>query len=104
MFEKLEVEARKIDGVDTQENLEKLQPIIEEIDAHISEILGIEKEFVENLRTIVKSLAERRVSRTMRARPEVIKGEEKEPKIRPPKKSKRKRENDPSVPLDRFIS
>lgn len=103
LFEKLETETRKIGGADTQENLDLLQSIVEEIDTYISEILGLTKEFVEKIQTIAKGLAERRVSRTMRARPESIKGEE-EPKIRPPKKPKRIKENDPSVPLDRFIN
>lgn len=100
-FTKLESEARKTTGVDTQKNLEKIQPVVEEINAHIAEILGLKKDFVEYLRSLVKVLSERRISRIAEARPETIKGEE-EPRIRPPKKPKRAKKEDTSIPLDRF--
>ncbi|MDI6905515.1 MAG: hypothetical protein QMD13_08560 [Candidatus Bathyarchaeia archaeon] len=42
--------------------------------------MGFQKEFVENLRAVVRILAERRIFRIMRARSEAIKSEE-EPRI-----------------------
>jgi len=102
LFAKLENEARKTTGVDTQENLEKIQPIVDEINAHVAEVLGLKKDFVEYLRSLVRILTERRISRIAEARPETIKGEE-EPRIRPPKKPKRAKKEDTSIPLDRFI-
>jgi hypothetical protein len=85
LFTKLEDKTRKIGGADTQEKLEKLQSIIDEIDASVAKMLGLGNELAENLRTVTKILAERRISRTRRARPEAVKGEE-EPMIKPPRK------------------
>jgi len=102
LFKKLEIEARKTTGVDTQENLEIIRPIVDAINASVVEVLGLEKDFIEYLRSLVKILAERRISRIMEAKPEAIKGEE-EPRIRPPKKLKRAKREDTSIPLDRFI-
>jgi len=102
LFKKLEVETRKLRGADTPENLEIIQPIVDEINGSVAEVFSLEREFVEYLRSLVKILAERRISRIIEARPEAIKGEE-EPRIRPPKKPKRTKKEDTSMPLDRFI-
>lgn len=102
IFGRLELEARRIGGADTQEYLETLQPIISEIDKCCANILGLENEFAENLRKIVEVLSERRISRTAQAAPETVKGEE-EPRIRPPKKAERISTKDPSAPLDKFM-
>jgi len=102
LFKKLEIEARKTTGVDTLENLEITQTIVDEINAHVAKLLGLDKDFIQYLRSLVKILAERRISRITEARPEAIKGEE-EPRIRPPKKPKRTKKEDMSIPLDRFI-
>lgn len=102
-FLRLESETRKIGGADTQENLEKLQAIIENIDAIVAKALGLDKRFATDLRRLTRVLSERRVSRTIEARPEAIKGEE-APVIEPPKKPKRVKKEDTSVALDRFIS
>ncbi|MBS7632538.1 hypothetical protein KEJ15_02800 [Candidatus Bathyarchaeota archaeon] len=79
-----------------------IQPVVNEIDASIAKILGLERNFVEYLQTLVKVLAERRISRTVEARPETVKGEE-EPRIRPPKKLERTHQKDESIPLDKFM-
>jgi len=102
LFERLEAEARMLGRADTRENLEKLQPIVDEIDASVVEVLRLEKDLVEYLRSLVRTLTERRISRIMEAKPEAIKGEE-EPRIRPPEKARRTKKEDTSIPLDRFI-
>jgi len=101
-FLRLESVTRKIGGADTQENLKKLQVIIENIDTIVDQALGLEKGFAAGLRRVTQVLSERRVSRTTEARPEAIKGEEVSI-IKPPKKPKRAKKEDPSVALDRFI-
>ncbi|MBS7612455.1 N-6 DNA methylase [Candidatus Bathyarchaeota archaeon] len=103
LFKELESEARKTKGVDTQENLEYIQKIVDEINSSIACFLGLEKKFVENLRMIVKIMAERRIARTLEAKPEAVKGEE-EPRIRPPKKPEKGSSKEPAVPLDKFLT
>ncbi|MEM0488710.1 MAG: TaqI-like C-terminal specificity domain-containing protein [Candidatus Bathyarchaeia archaeon] len=103
LFKELELEARKTKGVDTQENLKHVQKIVDKIDNSIAYILGLEEKFVEHLRIIVKIMAERRIARTLEAKPEAVKGEE-EPRIRPPKKLERERSKEPTVPLDKFLT
>ncbi|MEM3578431.1 MAG: N-6 DNA methylase [Candidatus Bathyarchaeia archaeon] len=103
LFKELELEARKTKGVDTQENLEYVQKIIDKIDNSIARVLGLEEKFVEHLRIIVKIMAERRIARTLEAKPEAVKGEE-EPRIRPPKKLEKEPSKEPTVPLDKFLT
>ncbi|MEM4713146.1 MAG: N-6 DNA methylase [Candidatus Bathyarchaeia archaeon] len=103
LFKELELETRKTKGVDTQENLEYVQKIIDKIDSSIARVLGLEEKFVEHLRIIVKIMAERRIARTLEAKPEAVKGEE-EPRIRPPKKLEKEPSKEPTVPLDKFLT
>ena len=102
LFEKLEAETRKIGGADTQENLQKLEPMVDEIDYAVAGLLKLDKKMVEDIQFIVKKLAERRVARTQRARPENIKGEE-APKMRPPEKKKKIKKEETSTPLTNWI-
>lgn len=103
LFNKLEIETRQIGGADTRENLEKLQPLVDEIDRRIVGILGLKRELLEKIRKVVGILSERRISRTEKARPETVKGEG-EPKIRPPKKKQRRKfKEEPSMPLTKWI-
>lgn len=88
LFAKLEAETRQIGEAETQESLERLQLIIDNIDKKIAEILGLKAVLVERMKEIVKFFFERRVSRTEKASPESVKGEE-EPRITPPKKMKK---------------
>jgi hypothetical protein len=74
-----------------------------QIDDGIARILGLEGKNVEHLRKIVQIMAERRVARTLEAKPEAVKGEE-EPRIRPPKKSEKEPSKEPTVPLDKFLA
>jgi hypothetical protein len=102
LYEKLEAEARKTEGVDTQENFEFIQEIIDEIDDSIARILRLEEKIIEHLRKIVKIMAERRISRTLEAKPEAVKGEE-EPRIRPPKRIEKAAEKRLDAQLDMFL-
>lgn len=103
LFKKLEVETRQIGGADTQENLEKLQPLVDEIDMRIADILKLKRELLEKIRKIVRILSERRISRIKKARPETVKGEE-EPRIKPPEMKERKiKKEEPSTPLTKWM-
>jgi hypothetical protein len=55
-------EARKVGGVSTREQLEKLKPKIHEIDQAIGEILGLKDEDIKNMQLQVDLMVERRVS------------------------------------------
>lgn len=48
-------------------------------------------------------MAERRIARTLEAKPEAVKGEE-EPRIRPPKKLEKEPSKEPTIPLDKFLT
>lgn len=91
LFRKIESEARRIGGADTQESLVKLQTLIDELDLRIGDVLKLDKKMVEKIKKIARILYERRISRIGRPMPETVRGEA-EPKIRPPKKTKKKEE------------
>lgn len=93
LFNKLEAETRQIGEAETRDSIEKLQHIIDEIDARIMGILGIDLALVERMKAITKFFFERRLARIEDARPESIKGEE-EPRIAPPKKMKKQQKTD----------
>jgi type I restriction-modification system DNA methylase subunit len=102
MFDELETETRQIGEAETQESLERLQPIIDDIDKKIAEILGLKEALVDRMREIVRFFFERRVSRTEKASPESVKGEE-EPRITPPKKMKKQQKAMADKQLTRWI-
>ena len=102
LYERLESKAREVGGVNTQENLEKINPIINDIDTQISSIIGLEQTYLDGIRRVAKILYERRVSRAEKPIPESIKGEE-EPKITPPKKRKKRKEEELHKPLTRWM-
>lgn len=102
IFVELENKTREIGGADTKEHLEKLQPIFEKINAKVMDTLGLERELLEKTKKIRRILSDRRISRTERARPESVKGEE-EPKIKPPKKRKAKKVEEVHRPLTRWM-
>jgi type I restriction-modification system DNA methylase subunit len=62
LFDKLEREARKIGGVSSKKELEKLKPQIYEIDRAVAAILDIKDEDVKALEAQVDLMVERRVS------------------------------------------
>lgn len=102
LFGKLEAVTRQIGEAETQASLERLQPIIDEIDKKIAEILGLKAVLVERMREIVKFFLERRVARTEKASPESVKGEE-EPRITPPRKMKKQQMGIADKQLTRWI-
>jgi hypothetical protein len=102
LFNKLEAETRLIGEAETQESLARLQPILDEIDMKIAEILGLKAALLEKIKEIVRFFFERRVSRTEKASPESVKGEE-EPRITPPKKMKKKEKGMADKQLTRWI-
>jgi len=102
LFSRLEAETRRIGGADTQENLSELQPILDEIDMRLAEILRLKKDLVERTKKIVEWLSDRRISRIEKAAPESIKGEE-EPKITPLKNRKKRKEEELHKPLTRWM-
>lgn len=92
LFDKLENEARRLGGADSRENAEALfDSVIKEIDYAIAEILGVSKMKVEELRTMIKLMMERRLARAGEARREAIKGSEEEKLLRSPKRRKGRR-------------
>lgn len=104
LFDRLEQESRRLGGAVTQEDLEKLQPLIDKIDERIATVLGLKKKVVRNLRSIVEVLIERRISRASMARPEAVRGEE-IPTIKPPKKTGSKtRKRVPGKRLEMFFT
>lgn len=90
LFGKLEAEARIIGETETQDSLERLQPIIDEIDMKIAGILELKPATLDRIKEIVKFFLERRISRIEKASPKSVRGEE-EPRIAPPKKMKKRK-------------
>jgi type I restriction-modification system DNA methylase subunit len=102
LFDKLEIETRKIGGADSINGLEQLQTVFAEIDTAISEALAYKKEIVNKIDAMVQILFKRRVSRTEKASPESIGGEE-EPRISPPRKMKKQQKAMADKQLTRWI-
>jgi len=84
------------------ESLARLQPILDEIDMKIAEILGLKVALLEKTKEIVRFFFERRVSRTEKASPESVRGEE-ESKIAPPRKMKKQQKGMADKQLTRWI-
>lgn len=82
--------------------LRRLQDVFAEIDFAVAEALGYKKEIVRKIDDLVEILAERRISRTEKASPESIGGEE-EPRITPPKKMKKFQKGMADKQLTRWI-
>ena len=102
LFDKLESETRRIGGAHKRKGMEMLQPLFDEIDKKVTHILGFDKSFCDTVKGISKILMDRRLSRAKVARPETVKGEE-ELKIRPPKKRKKRKEEEFHKPLTRWM-
>ena len=93
---------REIGGADTKENIEKLRSVLDKINTEVADTLRIEHESLDKITKFVRILSDRRISRTERARPESVKGEE--PTIKPPKKTKAKKEaEEVHRPLTRWM-
>lgn len=102
LFTKLENKTREIGNAETQQSLENLQSIIQEIDQKLEIILKLEHPIIEKILEITQFLYQRRVARTENANPESIKGEE-EPKISLPKKVKKEQKSNFDRQITRWI-
>lgn len=102
LFNRLEAETKRIGEAETQDSLERLQPIIDDIDKKITEILGLKAVLMEKVREILHFFFERRVARTEKAHPESVEGEE-EPTIAPQKKMKKQQKRNADKQLTRWI-
>ncbi len=105
LFDRLEAEARRLDGVDVIENVfgselakeltgrSDVKPgveglfntVIREIDHEVARILGLEN-LVEPVRAVVLEMARRRQSRAGEAKREAVKGTEEILELRKPKR------------------
>ena len=120
LFDELEIEARRLGRADNVENLfgSKLaqeltgckasrgveglwNTIIKKIDYAIADALEFGEEFVESIRSLVLELISRRLARAQEARPRAIRGVE-EPRISPPKRTKRAGEGKRQTLLERY--
>ncbi|MEM3964314.1 MAG: hypothetical protein QW584_01130 [Thermofilaceae archaeon] len=101
-FEKLENEARKIGGASEKEQIDKLKPIIYEIDNVIAKILGLPDVMVKSVQMQVDMLVERRIAGSKEERRGHVKGEA-ELKVSPSKRKKSKiSQSEGSMQLDIF--
>jgi len=93
LFDELEIEARRLGGQDVKENTMRLyDSIIKKINYTIAEILDLGELMAEGIRTMVKTMMERRLARAWEARREAIKGAEEERKLERPRKKRAKKE------------
>ena len=108
LFDRLEAEARRLEGVDEVENVfgselakeltgrSDVKPgveglfntVIREIDHEVARILGLEN-LVEPVRAVVLEMARRRLSRAGEAKREAVKGTEELLELRKPKRRRR---------------
>ncbi|MEM2374354.1 MAG: N-6 DNA methylase, partial [Thermoproteota archaeon] len=84
-FEKLENEARKIGGASEKEQIDRLKPIIYEIDNVVAKILGLPDVMVKSVQMQVDMLVERRIAGSKEERRGHVKGEA-ELKVSPSKR------------------
>jgi type I restriction-modification system DNA methylase subunit len=104
LFDRLEEEARKIGGAHTMSNLGRLEPLFEEIDNKVVEVLDLPESLGKQAREVASRLMARRLIRTEQAVPEILRGEEQGLEMRPPaRKIRVKRdESDTSMSLDQW--
>jgi hypothetical protein len=90
LFDMLEKEARRIEGADKKDNVNKLwDSIIAEIDKKIAEILQMPEYLPEAARILAKIMMERRLARTEQPQPVSIKGTTETPLIKKTDKEKK---------------
>jgi len=102
LFDRLESEARHIGGASEREQLEKLKPVIFEIDKALAKLLNIPESVVKLIEDQVNMLVERRVTGGKEAMRESVKGET-EVKLKPPRRH-RSSESTKHLPLDLFMT
>jgi len=102
-FNRLESEARRIGGASEREQLEKLKPVIYEIDRVLAELLNIPEDVVKLVEDQVDMLVERRIAGSKEEKRESVRGET-EVKLKPPRRRKKAETTPRSSPLDRFMA
>ncbi|MGC8988392.1 Eco57I restriction-modification methylase domain-containing protein, partial [Infirmifilum sp.] len=123
LFDKLEDEARRLGGADTPEGIygselaKKLtgrakvrsgveglfNTVIREIDYEIGRILGLDGSVVEDTRSLVLELVERRLSRTGEARVDALRGSEEQAVRRARRRAERGESGRSVKRLDEFL-
>jgi len=76
LFDKIDLEARRLGGASKRENVMKLwDTAIAEINYKVADILGLSRELADGARALAKMMV-RRLRRVREARPQAIRGEE----------------------------
>ena len=100
-FNRLEEEARRIGGASERGQIERLKPIIYEIDNAVAEVLRIPELTKQIIEMQVDMLVERRVTGSKEERREHVKGEV-ESVVRPKKRRGRAARSEGNLPLEVF--
>jgi hypothetical protein len=82
LFDKLESVSRRIGGAVEKEQVEKILPIIKEIDSFVGSLLGLSKNQIRNVQETVDELIKRRQASSKEPKPESVKGREKVKKLK----------------------
>jgi hypothetical protein len=77
LFDKLESMTRNIGGAVKKEQVEKILPVIKEIDNFVGNLLGLSQDIIRFVQETVVELIERRQAGTKEPKPETVKGSEK---------------------------
>jgi type I restriction-modification system DNA methylase subunit len=82
LFDNLEGMTRCIGGAVKKEYVEKLLPVIKEIDNFVGNLLGLSQDIIRSVQETVVELIERRQAGTKEPKPETVKGSEKVKKLK----------------------
>jgi type I restriction-modification system DNA methylase subunit len=82
LFDKLEGMTRGIGGAVKKEQVEKILPVIKEIDNFVGSLLGLSQDIIRFVQETVVELIERRQAGTKEPKPETVKGSEKVKKLK----------------------
>jgi hypothetical protein len=74
LFDKLESMARSIGGAVEKEQVEKLLPVIKEIDDFVGNLLGLSQDRIRYIQETVDELIKRRQAAAKMPKPEAVKG------------------------------
>jgi len=77
LFDKLENASRLFGGAVKKEQVDRIRPVIMEIDSVVGDLLGLSEGEVKQVQETVTMLVKRRLAGVKEARPETVKGEEK---------------------------
>jgi type I restriction-modification system DNA methylase subunit len=82
LFDKLESTTRSIGGAVKKEQVEKILPVIKEIDNFVGNLLGLPQDIIRFVQETVVELIERRQAGTKEPKPETVKGRERVKKLK----------------------